>query len=114
MKVERRAPGPAYANLQWRCYGADVGEDIASVDVDVNRWSTPHAEVERPEPIPYASQTGSHADRRDGATANLDSFCARQRQARCRSGRRNELSDRTKKLTKEKRCADLSPIETPP
>jgi hypothetical protein len=22
MKVERRAPGPAYANLQWRCYGA--------------------------------------------------------------------------------------------
>src|SRR5258707_8380705 len=65
MKVERRAPGPAYANLQWRCYGAGVGEDIASVDVDVNRWSTPHAEVERPEPIPYASQTGSHADRRD-------------------------------------------------
>ena len=41
MKVERRAPGPAYANLQWRCYGAGVGEDIASVDVDVNRWSTP-------------------------------------------------------------------------
>jgi hypothetical protein len=38
MKVERRAPGPAYANLQWRCYGAGVGEDIASVDVDVNRW----------------------------------------------------------------------------
>src|ERR1700680_374330 len=24
-----------------------------------------HAEVERPEPIPHASQTGSHADRRD-------------------------------------------------
>ena len=24
------------------------------------------------------------------------------------------LSDRTKKLTKEKRCADLPPIETPP
>src|SRR6266851_3246129 len=65
MKVERRAPGPAYANLQWRCYGAGVDEDIASVDVDVNRWSTPHAEVERPEPIPHASQTGSHADRRD-------------------------------------------------
>jgi hypothetical protein len=21
MKVERRAPGPAYANLQWGCYG---------------------------------------------------------------------------------------------
>src|ERR1700738_2109052 len=39
---------------------------------------------------------------RVGATANLDSFCARQRQARCRSGRRNGLSDRTKKLTKEK------------
>src|SRR6202165_1697763 len=38
--------------------------------------------------------------------ANLDSFCARQRQARCRSGRRNGLSDRTKKLTKEKRSAD--------
>jgi len=35
---------------------------------------------------------------RVGATANLDSFCARQRQARCRSGRRNRLSDRTKKL----------------
>jgi hypothetical protein len=53
MKVVRRARvGPAYANLQWRCYGAGVGEDIASVDVDVNRWSTPHAEVERPEPIP--------------------------------------------------------------
>src|SRR3981189_910089 len=51
---------------------------------------------------------------RVGGTANLDSFCARQRQARCRSGRRNGLSDRTKKLTKEKRCADLSPIETPP
>src|ERR1700738_848480 len=29
-----------------------------------------------------------------------------------RSGRRNGLSDRTKKLTKEKRCADPSPIET--
>src|SRR5882724_12113404 len=65
MMVARRAPGPAYANLQWRCYGAGVGEDIASVDVDVNRWSTPHAEVERPEPIPHASQTGWHADRRD-------------------------------------------------
>src|SRR5882724_8336947 len=25
----------------------------------------PHAEVERPQPIPHASQTGSHADRRD-------------------------------------------------
>src|SRR3981189_1141210 len=54
------------------------------------------------------------ACRKVGAAANLDSFCARQRQARCRSGRRNGLSDRTKKLTKEKRCADLSPIETPP
>src|SRR5712664_3205795 len=54
------------------------------------------------------------ARRKVGAMANLDSFCARQRQARCRSGRRNGFSDRTKKLTKEKRCADLSPIETPP
>src|ERR1700758_4649018 len=25
----------------------------------------PHAEVERPEPIPHAPQTGRHADRRD-------------------------------------------------
>src|ERR1700692_2439166 len=33
--------GPASANLQGRCYGAGVDEDIASVDVDVNRWSTP-------------------------------------------------------------------------
>src|SRR6266404_4433124 len=65
MTVARRTPGPAYANLQGRCYGAGVGEDIASVDVDVNRWSTPHAEVERPEPIPHASQTGWHANRRD-------------------------------------------------
>src|SRR6202040_1126396 len=32
---------PASANLQGRCYGAGVDEDIASVDVDVNRWSTP-------------------------------------------------------------------------
>jgi hypothetical protein len=23
-----RTVGPAYANLQWRCYGAGVGEDI--------------------------------------------------------------------------------------
>src|SRR5882724_5762313 len=61
----RLAPWPASESLQWRCYGAGVDEDIASVDVDVNRWSTPHAEVERPEPIPHASQTGSHADRRD-------------------------------------------------
>src|ERR1700730_15360578 len=28
MRVVRRAPGPAYANLQWTCYGAGVGEDI--------------------------------------------------------------------------------------
>ncbi|MEA3159797.1 MAG: hypothetical protein QOD95_1345, partial [Gammaproteobacteria bacterium] len=27
--------GPASANLQGRCYGAGVDEDIASVDVDV-------------------------------------------------------------------------------
>src|SRR5712664_3509873 len=65
MTTAPRTPGPASANLQRRCYGAGVDEDIASVDVDVNRWSTPHAEVERPEPIPHASQTGSHADRRD-------------------------------------------------
>src|SRR3979411_330055 len=65
MTVARRPPGPASANLQWRCYGAGVGEDIVSVDVDVNRWRQPHAEVERPEPIPHASQTGWHADRRD-------------------------------------------------
>src|SRR6266436_2483099 len=58
MKVERRAPGPVYANLQWRCYGARGGEDIASFDADVNRWRAPHAEVERPEPIPHAPQTG--------------------------------------------------------
>jgi hypothetical protein len=38
MMVVPRTPGPAYANLQWRCYGAGVGEDIASVDVNVNRW----------------------------------------------------------------------------
>src|SRR6266849_5726609 len=54
-----------WVDCQTRCYGAGVDEDIASVDVDVNRWSTPHAEVERPEPIPHASQPGSHADRRD-------------------------------------------------
>src|ERR1700681_3476523 len=65
MKVVRRAPGPAYANLQRRCYGAGGGEDIASFDADVNRWRAPHAEIERPEPIPHASQTGWHADRRD-------------------------------------------------
>src|SRR5229473_179398 len=60
-----------------------------------------------------APERGLPSDRHPDRT-NLDSFCARQRQARCRSGRRNGLSDRTKKLTKEKRCADLSPIETPP
>src|ERR1700680_1470521 len=65
MKEVRRAPGPAYANLQRRCYGAGGGEDIASFDADVNRWRAPHAEVERPEPIPHASQTGRHAHRRD-------------------------------------------------
>src|ERR1700730_9479917 len=64
MKVVRRAPGPASANLQGRCYGAG-GENIASFDADVNRWRAPHAEVERPEPIPHAPQTGRHADRRD-------------------------------------------------
>jgi hypothetical protein len=32
---------PASESLQRRCYGAGVGEDIASVDVDVNRWSSP-------------------------------------------------------------------------
>jgi len=52
------------------------------------------------------------ACRKVGATANLDSFCARQRKRSAGSGRRNGLSDRTKKLTKEQRCADLSPIET--
>ena len=43
------------------------------------------------------------ACRKVGATANLDSSCARQRWRCCGSGRRNGLSDRTKKLTKEKR-----------
>jgi hypothetical protein len=34
-----RAHGrPASENLQGRCYGAGGGEDIASVDADVNRW----------------------------------------------------------------------------
>src|ERR1700737_1914112 len=65
MKEVPRAPGPASANLQGRCYGAGGGEDIASFDADVNRWRAPHAEVERPEPIPHAPQTGRHADRRD-------------------------------------------------
>src|SRR6266851_445440 len=64
MMAVPRAPGPASANLQWRCYGAGVGEDIASVDVDVNRWRATHAEVERPEPIPEPSRSGRHADRR--------------------------------------------------
>src|SRR5438105_15586055 len=40
------------------------GEDIASIDADVNRWRSPHAEVERPEPMPHHSRTGRHADRR--------------------------------------------------
>jgi len=37
--------GPAYANLQGRCYAADgggeEGEDMAFIGADVNRWSTP-------------------------------------------------------------------------
>ena len=37
------------------------GEDIASIDADVNRWRSPHAEVERPEPMPHHSRTGRHA-----------------------------------------------------
>jgi len=41
MTTAPRPLGPASANLQGRCYGAGVGEDIASVDVDVNRCSTP-------------------------------------------------------------------------
>ena len=49
------------AKPQWsdgkRCYGAG-GEDIASIDADVNRWRSPHAEVERPEPMPHPSRTG--------------------------------------------------------
>jgi hypothetical protein len=54
------------------------------------------------------------ACRKDGATANLDSFCARQRKRSAGRDEETGLSDRTKKLTKEKRCADLPPIETPP
>jgi len=30
--------GAVWNGSKWRCYGAGVGEDIASVDVDVNRW----------------------------------------------------------------------------
>jgi hypothetical protein len=41
------------------------------------------------------------ACRKVGATANLDSFCARQRNEE-RVGTKKRLSDRTKKLTKEK------------
>src|SRR6185369_447739 len=37
-------------------------EDIASIVANVNRWS-PHAEVERPEPIPHRPRAGRHADR---------------------------------------------------
>src|SRR5229473_5257212 len=44
-----RVVGSACASSFSRCYGAGVGEDIASVDVDVNRWRATHAEVERPE-----------------------------------------------------------------
>jgi len=46
------------------------------------------------------------ACRKVGATANLDGSCARRR-ARRGSGRRNGLSDRTKKPIKEKRNAAL-------
>ena len=41
------------------------------------------------------------ACRKVGATAKLDSFCARQRKRRA-VGTKKRLSDRTKKLTKEK------------
>src|ERR1700740_53714 len=47
------------------------------------------------------------ACRKVGATANLDSFCARQRKRSAGRDEETGLSDRTKKLTKEKRCADL-------
>src|SRR3982074_3103781 len=60
-----RTPGPASANLQGRCYGGGGGEGSAALAAYVNRWRQPHAEVERPQPIPHASQTGWHADRRD-------------------------------------------------
>src|SRR6266478_3213945 len=39
-------------------------EEIASIVADVNRWS-PHANAERPEPIPYRPETGHHTDRGD-------------------------------------------------
>src|SRR6266576_3120501 len=48
--------------------------------------------------------------RKVGATANLDSSSARRRKRSAGSGRRNGLSDRTKKLTKKKRCATLSKL----
>jgi len=42
---------------------------------------------------------------RVGATANLDSFCASQRQARCRSGRRNVALKSNKETDKRKKDA---------
>src|SRR6516162_8243441 len=35
---------------------------LHSIVADVNRWSAPHAEVERPEPISHRPRTGRHAD----------------------------------------------------
>jgi hypothetical protein len=53
-------------NLDGDAKGKDAmggGENLAFIGADLNRWS-PHAEVERPEPMPYDSRTGRHADRR--------------------------------------------------
>ncbi len=46
------------------------------------------------------------------ATANLDSFCARQR--RRSAGRDEETAFRSNKETDEGKMRDLSPLETPP
>src|SRR5216683_3475793 len=62
MTVAPRTPGPAYANLQWRCYGAGVGEDIASVDVDVNRWRATHAEEQPMQKLNDLSRSPSPLD----------------------------------------------------
>ena len=52
------------------------------------------------------------ACRKIGATANLDSFCARQRKRS--AGRDEETARKSNKETDEgKRCVDLSPVETP-
>src|SRR6516225_6306029 len=60
---QRITSGPAVKTAALTdAMGRRRGNVRTSIVADVNRWSSPHANAERPEPISYRPEAGQHTD----------------------------------------------------